>query len=178
MWKVPFNIDWTEDWGPLDWEELGIKRVDNGSFATKCEHLGDPDVHNGRVYVPLEDCPVGGGESAPKTQRDSGLKPFAFGALGLGAGALIATGVSGALLLDARRTVDEHCPTQSTCDPDGVRAAGSAATLQTLTIVSALTAVAGIGTGVGLLYLSSPPTTPKGSALRVDGLHANWMVRF
>jgi hypothetical protein len=58
LWKAPLDVDFTADWGDLP----GVHKVDalvSNLAVLGCLHWGDPDVHQGRVYVPLEDCPDG-----------------------------------------------------------------------------------------------------------------------
>ena len=103
-------------------------------------------------------------------ERAGIARPIGYVALGAGAASLVAASVLGWRYLEARARVDEHCPTQYTCDDEGVRAAGRAEFLQTAVAVSGTFAAAGIGTGVALLVWVAPSQdhSPGGAGSRAS----------
>jgi hypothetical protein len=117
-------------------------------------------------------------EKAPEQKESpptspSGRKTTALVVGGIGGVALITSAVTGAMVLSRKATMKDHCDASFSCDGDGLGAASSGKTLSTVSTVSFLVGVAGVGAGA-YLYLSddtsvSASATGSGAAVRVGG---------
>ena len=112
--------------------------------------------------------------SRPPTTSDAPDRTLAYVVGGVGLAALGVSGVTGAMTLSRKNTVDDHCFDRR-CDETGLDAVSSGRTLSTVSTVAFAVGVA--GTGVGLYLLLSAgggseaavhaSAMPGGGALRV-----------
>lgn len=93
---------------------------------------------------------------------------------GVGVAGIVAATVSGVMLLDSRKRVDEHCDDSNRCDQEGLDAADRGKLLVPINTVAWVVGVAGLGAGT-YFYLSAPPpsvstsATPSGAYLQLRG---------
>jgi hypothetical protein len=99
-----------------------------------------------RLGPPIARPPVPVVEGGPGVQTVAG---YTVGAVGIAA--LVAGGVMGALVLDRKATVEEHCQDDTCDDPAGVSAAADGRTLAVASSIAVSTGAAALVTGLVLL---------------------------
>ncbi|WP_437730839.1 hypothetical protein [Sorangium sp. So ce1335] len=116
----------------------------------------------------LVPAPASAGPDSPASP--GGRRTATYVAGGLGAAGLVLGGVTGALVLGKKATIDEHCGSgiravdPRGCDTTGHDAGTNAITLATVSTIGFAVGLAGLGTAAAL-YLTEPkPTTPAVSA--------------
>jgi hypothetical protein len=117
-------------------------------------------VEPGPVLPPVPS-PAKPSKSTKTTDRrprpaDGGLRrSLGLTALGVAGASLLTSLITFGFVLERKATVDDHCPSDDSCDPQGVRAARSG---RTLLVVSATSAGIGLAAGgLGILMLQSRP---------------------
>ncbi|KYG02810.1 hypothetical protein BE21_54305 [Sorangium cellulosum] len=99
-----------------------------------------------------------------------GRRTAMYVASGLGAAGLVLGGVTGALVLGKKGTIDEHCGSgiqtadPKACDTTGSDAGISAITLASVSTIGFAVGLAGLGTAAVLYLTEAKPTTPAASA--------------
>jgi hypothetical protein len=99
-----------------------------------------------------------------KSDRDD-LRTYGYVATGVGAAGLLVGLVTRGLALGKKGTIADHCDASKFCDQTGMDAVSAASTLQTVSTVSLLVGVAGLGTGA-FLVLSNPTPSESQTTLR------------
>ncbi len=101
----------------------------------------------------------------PSESRRSATGPLTWVAFGVGAVGLGVGGVTGALVLGKKSTIDGHCADVQ-CDSEGLKAADSAKTLGLVSTIGFAVGAVGVAAGVVLLVTggSGRPTTRSGLA--------------
>ncbi len=89
----------------------------------------------------------------PASRRETTLRVAGFASLGAGAAALGVGIVTGILTLDAKNTVETHCPAAG-CDAAGLDAQDDGKTMSAVSTVGFVTAAVAAGAGAGLLYFA------------------------
>jgi hypothetical protein len=98
----------------------------------------------------------------PPGQDDRGdLRTYGFIAGGIGAAGLLAGLVTRGLALGKKGSIADHCDANKLCDQTGLDAVSAADTLQTVSTVSLLVGVAGLGTGAYLILSNPKPSEPQ-----------------
>jgi hypothetical protein len=110
--------------------------------APRPQPAAKPHVATKNVPPKAEEGP----QRATSTQRLMG-----FGALGLGAVSLAVSGITGALAIDRKNTVEANCQ-GSTCTPEGLEANDSGGRFATASTIAFGAGLALLGGGAGLLY--------------------------
>jgi hypothetical protein len=82
-----------------------------------------------------------------------------YSALGLGAAGLVTSAVTGALVLDRKATVDEHCNDDDQCQPAGLEAGREGSDLFTAAAISLAVGVVAGAAGFYLLWTRPDTTT-------------------
>lgn len=102
-----------------------------------------------------------------KTQRT-----LAYVLGGVGIAGIVAATVSGVMLIDTRKRVDEHCDDSNRCEQEGLDAADRGKILVPVNTIAWVVGVAGLGAGT-YFYLSAPPPpsvgSPSGAYLQLRG---------
>lgn len=102
--------------------------------------------------------------STPSASTSEGSRKtlafFAFGAAGV---ATIAGGITGALVIQKKSVIDEHCVGLA-CDAEGLSAANDASTLGAISTVSFIVAGVALAAGVVLLVTTPSKTRPTPTA--------------
>ena len=120
---------------------------------------GDPVAPPSIVRVPVRvPTPI-------KSPPHEGLANALFGA---GVAGLVAATFTGTLYLAASSTADDHCPTSSTCDDTGLKAAGRADGLQIPTYVIGAAGLAALGAGITLWAIDGSEASPKAVAWGIE----------
>ncbi|OQB15474.1 MAG: hypothetical protein BWY17_02085 [Deltaproteobacteria bacterium ADurb.Bin207] len=110
--------------------------------------------------------PVSPPVSASSVAQDSSSsRTLAYVLGGIGVSGLAAAAVTGVMLLDSRKTVDEHCDEANRCDSQGMDAAGRGRTLVPINLAAWAVGVVGVGAGT-YLFLTAPskPDVASGNA--------------
>jgi hypothetical protein len=90
---------------------------------------------------------------------------------GVGIAGLVTGAVAGALVLQKKGVVEEHCDADKRCDDEGIDATQSGKTLGVVTTVGLVSGVVGLGAGAYLILSAGPSN--DGSAASVT-----WVGRF
>jgi hypothetical protein len=98
---------------------------------------------------PVRDLPARESEAAVGSRAAMG-----WVAAGLGTASLAVGAVTGAMVLGKKATVDEHCTPEGYCDQTGLDAASDGRTLSTVSTVTFLAGLAGVGVGLYLVLSS------------------------
>jgi hypothetical protein len=108
-------------------------------------------------------------DAAPSQTRKSPVLGYVLG--GVGVAGLITGAVAGALVLQKKGVVDDHCDDEKRCDDEGIDATKSGKTLGIVTTVGLVTGVVGLGAGAYLIV--SAGSSNDGAAASVT-----WTGRF
>ena len=109
---------------------------------------------------------------ASPTVQDSGLSGIQIGGIVVGAvgvAGLVVGGVTGALVLDHKATVDAYCKDDLCTDPEGVTAAESGRTLATVSTVAFIGGGVAVATAVLMVVLGSDDDSTELTALLGPG---------
>ncbi|MBN2194745.1 MAG: hypothetical protein JW751_18160 [Polyangiaceae bacterium] len=101
----------------------------------------------------------------PVDPSRSGARTAGYAILGVGAAAAVAGVVTGILVLDRKRAVDENCDEDKRCDQAGVDAARSGKTFGVVTTVALAAGAVGLGAGT-YLVLSAGRDPKSGTGFR------------
>jgi hypothetical protein len=104
------------------------------------------------------------------------LRTVAFISLGAGAASLVVGAFLGLSYADERSKVSDHCPTEASCDDEGLRAVGAADVLQSAALATA--ALAGISIGGGMVLLLTRPSDPGTHPNRPSNAWLGWRTMF
>lgn len=130
--------------------------------------------------APLEPVHDAAPSAATEENPDDGSsrRTVAYVLGGVGAAGILAAAVSGVMLLNNRKLVDEHCDEHNLCDRVGTDAATNGKTLVPINTVAWAVGVAGLGAGT-YFYLTAPSSgsspsranvwRPRGVSLQVQG---------
>jgi hypothetical protein len=88
---------------------------------------------------------------------------------GLGVAGFVTGAVAGALVLQKKGVVDEHCDADKRCDAEGLAAADSGKTLGIVTTVGLVTGVVGLGTGTYLILSAGSREDTRAASLTWRG---------
>lgn len=106
-----------------------------------------------------------------ESERD---RTLAYVLGGVGAAGLLAGTVTGVMLMNERKKVDEHCDDRDRCDATGLAAADAGKKLVPINTVAWVVGVAGLGAGA-YFYFTAPPSdassvaSPSGAYVQVRG---------
>lgn len=91
-------------------------------------------------------------------------------ALGVGGAGLVAGGITGSLFLSKRSDLNQECGSDRTCDPALQNTVDSYRLFGTVSGVSLAVGVAGLGTGLALLFTETKPSQRASAGLSVRPL--------
>jgi hypothetical protein len=117
-----------------------------------------PDAAGNKAKpAPAATSPVSSGAT-----NDDGMKPLAYGALGVGVAGLAVGTIGGLQVLSAKSTVEAHCnPARRECDQEGLDAAKSGSTWSVVSPIAFGVGALGIAAGAFLLVKSSSMEKPS-----------------
>ena len=102
--------------------------------------------------------------ATPTPGEDTSANPsdrtLAYVVGGVGAAGIVVAAVTGVMLLNKRKVVDDHCDDQNRCDADGLGAADDGKLLVPINTVAWAIGIGGLGAGT-YLYLTASPGKPK-----------------
>jgi hypothetical protein len=87
---------------------------------------------------------------------------------GIGVAGFITGAVAGALTLQKKGVVSDHCPNKE-CDPEGLDAVDSGKTLGVITTAGLITGVVGVGAGTYLIVSAGSQKEPSSASISVVG---------
>lgn len=114
--------------------------------------------------------PVGGGgqlDVQPAPRSKSPVLGYALG--GIGVAGFVTGAVAGALVLQRKGVVDEHCDDVKRCDDEGLDAASSGKTLGVITTVGLVTGVVGVGAGTYLILSAGSREDARAASFSLTG---------
>jgi hypothetical protein len=88
---------------------------------------------------------------------------------GIGVAGFVTGAIAGALVLQKKHVVDQHCGATKLCDDEGYQASKSGKTLGIVTTAGLLTGAIGVGTGAFLILHASTPGDPRASSISLQG---------
>lgn len=95
----------------------------------------------------------------------SPTRKLGFALTGVGAAGLGVAAISGLLVLTKKHAVDDGCQPDKSCTAEGLAAAHSGHTLQTVSNISWVVGAAGLGVGAYLLWSGEPSAQPSTAIL-------------
>jgi len=119
-------------------------------------------VSVGLSLEPSEPKPGGTGASVDSKSIPPD-RTMAYVVGGVGAAGVLVAAVTGVMLLDKRKVVDDHCDAQNRCDADGLSAADDGKLLVPINTVAWAIGIGGLGAGT-YLYLTASPGSTKSDA--------------
>lgn len=112
---------------------------------------------------------VGGGQVdvQPAPRSKSPVLGYVLG--GIGVAGFVTGAVAGALVLQRKGVVDEHCDDAKRCDDEGLDAASSGKTLGVITTVGLVTGVVGVGAGTYLILSAGSREDARAASVSLSG---------
>ena len=124
---------------------------------------GDPSAAPVQTK-PLATLPI---ETAPPPQHDSRTLAYVLG--GVGVAGFITGAVAGALVLQKKGVVSDHCNADKRCDDAGLAATRAGKTLGIVTTAGLITGVVGVGAGTYLILSAGSRENPTSASLALSG---------
>jgi hypothetical protein len=109
---------------------------------------------------PLEPLP-------PTVHHESKALGYVLG--GVGIAGFITSGIAGALVLQKKGVVSDHCNADKRCDDEGLAATRSGKTLGIVTTAGLITGVVGVGAGTYVILSAGSRESPTSASLTVSG---------
>lgn len=107
-------------------------------------------------------------KAAPATpERQPATLGYVLG--GVGVAGFVTAAVAGALVLQKKSVVDQHCDAAKRCDAEGLRATKSGKTLGIVTTAGLITGAVGIGTGAYLILSAGSREAPLSASMTWTG---------
>lgn len=127
------------------------------------------DVEPGAANALTAETP---GTAIPKTapvtpQRQPATLGYVLG--GVGIAGFVTAAVAGALVLQKKGVVDEHCNAAKRCDAEGLRATKSGKTLGIVTTAGLITGAVGVGAGAYLILSAGSREAPLSASVSWSG---------
>lgn len=88
---------------------------------------------------------------------------------GVGVAGFITGAVAGALVLQKKSVVGDHCDSSKLCDDEGYRASKAGKTLGIVTTAGLITGVIGVGTGTYLILRAASHDDPSAASITLQG---------
>jgi hypothetical protein len=88
---------------------------------------------------------------------------------GIGVAGFITGAVAGALTLQKKGVVNDHCDEQKRCDQEGLDAADAGKTLGIVTTIGLVTGAIGVGAGTYLILSAGSAETPQAASIALSG---------
>ena len=110
----------------------------------------------------------------------SSQRTMAYVLGGVGAAGVLAAAVSGVMLMNSRKSVDDHCDDQNRCDREGLDAADKGKTLVPINTIAWAVGVAGLGAGAYFYFTAPPPdaASPNATGWRPSGAYVQVQGQF
>ncbi|MCC6558410.1 MAG: tetratricopeptide repeat protein [Polyangiaceae bacterium] len=156
---VPAGATVLRDGEEIARADLGVDDpVNPGAHEVTLRVPGEPDQRVSLTLAEGERRALVLGQRAAPAPEPLPLRTIGFAIGGVGVASLIAGGVTGALVLDKKATVDESCHGTSMCDTqEGVDAASAGSALATISTITFIAGAALTGAGVALVLTSDEP---------------------
>jgi hypothetical protein len=103
----------------------------------------------------------------PSVHHGSNTLGYVLG--GVGIAGFITGGIAGALLLQKKGVVSDHCNADKRCDDEGLAATRSGKTLGIVTTAGLVTGVVGVGAGTYLILSAASRETPNTASITLGG---------
>jgi hypothetical protein len=88
---------------------------------------------------------------------------------GIGVAGVITSAVAGALVLQKKGVVDDHCDASKACDEEGLQAARTGKTLGIVTTAALVTGVIGVSAGTYLVLRAGQREDPSAASVALAG---------
>jgi hypothetical protein len=163
-------------WLPVDpGEHIFVVKTPNGGRQETKTTLAPGDKREltlelppaGKSVPPITADPTEHTGGKTKQPQD---RTLAWVALGIGGAGLVASAVTGAMVLSKKSTIDENCE-DTACNTEGKSAADSAQTLALISTVSFAVGVVGIGAGTWLMLGAGKDGAESHASVSLRG---NW----
>jgi hypothetical protein len=117
--------------------------------------------------LPPDGSPIAGSEKSASAGGGSATLGYVLG--GIGVAGFVTSAITGALVLQKKGIVDDHCDARKRCDAEGLDASKSGKTLGIVTTVGLATGVIGVGAGTYLILSAGSADEQRAASLTLSG---------